>query len=107
MNAQIVKQRVVTMASLQISASSKLEQFDEVEQIHHLRTVSSEPLPNLDESLAKLLSLIRAHGEEADMNALGKLLSYVEQLEKKTKIGQKASAEHLVLISPTTLTLAS
>lgn len=94
------------MAALQFNASERTEQFDETTQVHHLQTMVREPLPNLDDDLAHLLTLVRAKGEESHMDALGGLLNYIALLEKKAKVvGSAASSTDLMLLNPVTLTL--
>ncbi|MDX1669451.1 MAG: hypothetical protein R3194_08545 [Limnobacter sp.] len=90
------------MQTIELSSSSHT-----AVDLHALQPVHAENnLPfssELDEALARLLRTVRAAGSEADMDALGMLLGYMEMLEKKQITG--SAKQSVYLENPVTLTL--
>lgn len=58
---------------------------------------------NLDDALARILRAVRANGNEADMDALGQLLTYMETLERE--LNTEKTYEPIRTLQPFTLTL--
>lgn len=90
------------MQTIELSASgpSAIDlQAMQTSQAEHSLPVVTE----LDDALARLVRTVRATQNEADMDALGTLLSYLEMLEKKQASG--APKQCVYLESPVTLTL--
>ncbi|MDX1669350.1 MAG: hypothetical protein R3194_08035 [Limnobacter sp.] len=90
------------MQTIELSSSSHTAV--DLQPLHTLEAEQNLPFStDLDEALARLVRTVRSTDNEADMDALGVLLGYMEMLEKKQSAG--SSKQSVYLENPVTLTL--
>ncbi|HEX4917886.1 MAG TPA: hypothetical protein VFV43_08325 [Limnobacter sp.] len=92
------------MQTIELRATAPFEQFPaEVMEVQSLSCLDNGAMP-LDDALATLVQAVRQSGLEGGMDALGTLLAYMENLEKK-QTAHARNESWITLSNPLTMSV--